>query len=127
MPTYSAIKVDVEFKRLFSWCEDDIRKIIEVLTPHPHDIRKGMHTEKTLSLIFVSHMTPKQLIARLNSLLAELNSVNNVWCSECPRTIIGINGPLDPASVAAEDAWRRADFLTETNNVQYANWWQGGV
>jgi hypothetical protein len=127
MPTYSAIKVDLEFKHSIAWYEDDISKIIEVLTPHPHDIKKGMHTEKTLSIIFVSHKTPRQLMNELRSALPELGSVNNAWCSECPRLIVGINGSLDPATVAAEDAWRHADFLTETNNVQYAKWWQGGV
>lgn len=127
MPTYSAIKVDIEFKRLLSWCGDDIDKIIEILTPHPYDVKKGMHREKIVSIIFISDMTSEQLMALLNPTLAELNSVNNAWCSECPRVIVGMNGPLDPATVAAEAVWRKADFLTETENVQYAKRRQGRV
>jgi hypothetical protein len=120
MLTYSAIKVDIQFKRLLSWCDKDISKIIDALTPHPYDIEKGMHAEKTISIFFVSSMTSEQLMRRLSAIFPELDSVNNYWCCECPRVIIGMNGPFDPATVAAERAWRKADFLTETNNVHYA-------
>jgi hypothetical protein len=116
MPTYLAFKLDLEFSRTLDWCEKELSKIITVLPSRTEHIQKGQHTDKTLSIIFVSCETTKKIMDLLKPFFSEFGTLNNAWCGECPRELIGMHGNFDPASIAAEKAWRTADFLTESKN-----------
>jgi hypothetical protein len=127
MSEYYALKLEVEFKYELSWCDTAIAKIIEFLDAHNADIKKGMHTEKSVCMIFVCRENPTQLMERLNPLLTKLDAVNNCWCGDCPRNFAALHGRFDPAAVAIEKALRTADFLTESENINKPERREGGI
>jgi hypothetical protein len=118
MSQHYALRLDIKFKYEFSWCEKDAIKIIDLLEAVSGEVKGGMYTEKTRCMIFVSKETPKQLIDRIKPILSELNSIDNYWCGECPSAFWAKDGAFDPAVVASQNARRKAEFLTETNNVE---------
>jgi hypothetical protein len=114
MAKYYALRLDVQFKSSLSWIGKDIETIIASVNALKDGVKLGMHTEKTICMVFVTQEHPRDPMERLKPLLAELNSVNNYWCGDCPDNFIGMNGSYDPATVAIQEAWRTADFLTAT-------------
>jgi hypothetical protein len=117
MSRYYALRLDLEFKHSLSFCDNDIQRIVDVLRVLKANIKRGMHTEKTICLIFVSDEPAEQLMDRLKPILAELHSVNNCWCGDCPTSFVGMNGRFDPAAVAIQDALRTADFFNASEDV----------
>jgi hypothetical protein len=124
MTDYYAIRLELEFKHSLAWCDAALSKIIGELSQHVDDIKKGTHTEKTVSIFFISCCAPKLLMERLKPIFSEFDSINNAWCGECPFNFVGMNGAFDAAAIAIQTTIRKAEFLTESNNVEYAKVFQ---
>jgi hypothetical protein len=127
MIAYYALKLDLELRYTIGWCEDALSRIIDSLNLAGEESKRGAHTEKTISIIFVSRYTPEELMYRLKPVISELNAIDNAWCGECPRRFTGLHGAFDQATIAVQDAIRRAEFLTESKNVGHLNSRKTGV
>jgi hypothetical protein len=114
MSQHYALRIDLEFKNKLSYCDDEINKIIASIHAVRDGVTLGMHTEKTVCMVFVSRESAIELMARLKPIFAELHAVNNFWCGDCPDNFEGMNGSLDAAAEAIHRAWRTASFLTAT-------------
>jgi hypothetical protein len=78
-------------------------------------IRRGKHTEHTVSVLTVTLEGPEQLMNRVRHGLQELGVVENAWAHRAMREVGSMLSP-DAFASNLRDAWIEAD---KRNNAQY--------